>query len=144
MNGYITVQDAAKKWEISERQVQILCKSGRIDGAQKLSRIWIIPEKAEKPTKSADIRINKIIEGKGKYAGVAGSIETNWGNVSSFKEQPDMGDIEFRRKIFLNQKDYIGKIIQVEYRELTEDRKLRFPSLVRIRDDKDYEDIEVC
>ena len=96
------------------------------------------------PTKSADIRINKIIEGKGKYAGVAGSIETNWGNVSSFKEQPDMGDIEFRRKIFLNQKDYIGKIIQVEYRELTEDRKLRFPSLVRIRDDKDYEDIEVC
>lgn len=95
------------------------------------------------PTKFADIRINKIIEGNGKYKGIAGSIETNWGNVSSFKEQPDMGDIEFRRKIFLNQKDYIGKIIQVSYRELTEDRKLRFPSLVRIRDDKDYEDIEV-
>lgn len=56
MNGYITVQDAAKKWEITERQVQILCKSGRIDGAQKLSRIWIIPEKAQKPTKSADMR----------------------------------------------------------------------------------------
>lgn len=95
------------------------------------------------PVRYADIRINKIIEGNGKYAGVAGSIETNWGNVSSFKEQPDMGDIEFRRKMFLNQKDYIGKIIQVSYRELTEDRKLRFPSLVRIRDDKDYEDIEV-
>ena len=56
MNGYITVQEVAKKWKITERRVQILCKSGRIDGAQKLSRIWIIPEKAEKPTKSVDMR----------------------------------------------------------------------------------------
>ena len=27
MNGYITVQEAALKWGISPRQVQILCKS---------------------------------------------------------------------------------------------------------------------
>lgn len=32
------------------RQVQILCKSNRIDGATRMSRIWIIPENAEKPT----------------------------------------------------------------------------------------------
>ena len=51
------------------------------------------------PTKSADIRINKIIEGKGKYAGVAGSIETNWGNVSSLKEKNNMSDKECRRNI---------------------------------------------
>ena len=90
------------------------------------------------PTKSADIRINKIIEGKGKFKGMAGSIETNWGNVSSFQQ-----DNAFRQMLWNQRDEYIGKIIQVEYRELTEDRKLRFPSLVRIRDDKDYEDIEV-
>jgi len=95
------------------------------------------------PTRYADVRITAINEGNGKYAGVAGSITTDWGNVSSFKEQPDMGDIEFRRKMFLNQKDYIGKIAQVSYREITKERKLRFPSLVRIRDDKDYEDVQV-
>ena len=45
MNGYITVQEAAVKWGITPRQVQILCKSNRIDGATRMSRIWIIPEK---------------------------------------------------------------------------------------------------
>lgn len=50
MNGYITVQEAAEKWGISSRQVQILCKNGRISGATGMSRIWIIPEYAEKPT----------------------------------------------------------------------------------------------
>ncbi|MEA4852864.1 MAG: DNA-binding protein [Christensenella sp.] len=50
MNGYITVQDAAEKWGITTRQVQILCKTNRIAGATRMSRIWIIPENAEKPT----------------------------------------------------------------------------------------------
>ena len=50
MNGYITVQEAAAKWRITPRQVQILCKTNRIDGAARMSRIWIIPENAEKPT----------------------------------------------------------------------------------------------
>ena len=50
MNGYMTAQEAADKWGITVRQVQILCKNNRIDGATMLSRIWIIPEDAEKPT----------------------------------------------------------------------------------------------
>ena len=62
MNGYITVQEAALKWGISPRQVQILCKSNRIDGATRMSRIWIIPENAEKPTKAIiNVRINFFI-----------------------------------------------------------------------------------
>ncbi len=51
MNGYITVQEAAKKWGITPRQVQILCKESRIEGATRISRIWIIPEDSKKPTK---------------------------------------------------------------------------------------------
>ena len=52
MNGYITVQEAASKWGVSPRQVQILCKNSRIPGATRMSRIWIIPEDAKKPTES--------------------------------------------------------------------------------------------
>ena len=48
--GYISVKEASEKWGITERQVQILCKENRIVGATRLSRIWIIPENAEKPT----------------------------------------------------------------------------------------------
>lgn len=50
MNGYMTVQEAAKKWGVTPRQVQILCKEHRVAGATRMSRIWIIPENAEKPT----------------------------------------------------------------------------------------------
>ncbi len=52
MNGYLTVQEIALKWGISPRQVQILCKNNRIPGAVRMSRIWIIPEDASKPTAS--------------------------------------------------------------------------------------------
>ena len=50
MNGYITVRDAAEKWGVTPRQAQILCKENRIEGATRMSRIWIIPENASKPT----------------------------------------------------------------------------------------------
>lgn len=88
------------------------------------------------PTRYADIRINNIIEGNGKLKGMAGTIETDWGNVGSFKQ-----DYEFRKWLWEHRKECIGKIIQVGYREITKDKKLKFPSLVRLRDDKDYEDI---
>lgn len=50
MNGYMTAQEAAEKWGVTPRQVQILCKENRITGAMRMSRIWIIPENAKKPT----------------------------------------------------------------------------------------------
>lgn len=49
MFEYMTVQEAAKKWELSERRVQKLCAEHRIDGVIHLSRIWLIPQSAEKP-----------------------------------------------------------------------------------------------
>ena len=56
MNGYMTVQEAAEKWGVTPRQVQILCKENRIAGAARMSRIWINPENAEKPTKDSNTR----------------------------------------------------------------------------------------
>lgn len=47
--GYITASQAAKKWNISQRRVQILCVQNRIDGVFKLGENWAIPENAEKP-----------------------------------------------------------------------------------------------
>ena len=45
----ISVQEAAKKWSISERRVQKLCEENRIPGVAKFSRMWLIPKDAEKP-----------------------------------------------------------------------------------------------
>ena len=49
MFEYMTVQDAAKLWEISERHIQKLCEENRIDGVVRLSRVWLIPKDAKKP-----------------------------------------------------------------------------------------------
>ena len=62
---YLSAKEVASKWDISRRRVQILCEEGRIDGAYKVSEVWIIPEDAEKPVdrrKVAKKKINKEID----------------------------------------------------------------------------------
>lgn len=45
----MTVQEAAKLWELSERRVQKLCEGNRIENVVRLSRVWLIPKDAKKP-----------------------------------------------------------------------------------------------
>ena len=47
---YITVNQAAKKWGLSDRRVRNLCLAGRIPGAYREGRAWKIPSDAAKPT----------------------------------------------------------------------------------------------
>lgn len=47
---YISTEEAAKKWGISQRRVQILLSQNRIEGAKKCGGRWIIPSDAEKPS----------------------------------------------------------------------------------------------
>lgn len=54
MTDYMHVKEAARRWNIGERQVSHLCKLGKIDGAVKQGRSWLIPAGAQKP---ADQRI---------------------------------------------------------------------------------------
>jgi len=46
---YITASQAAKKWQISQRRVQVLCAEGRISGVFKLGDYWAIPSNTKKP-----------------------------------------------------------------------------------------------
>ena len=46
---FLKIEEVAAKWEISPRAVQILCKEGKIDGAQRFGRAWMIPENAARP-----------------------------------------------------------------------------------------------
>lgn len=47
--GYMTASQAAEKWSISQRRVQILCAQNRIEGVFKLGENWAIPDGAQKP-----------------------------------------------------------------------------------------------
>ncbi len=46
---YITVKQAAEKWGISDRRVRILCSEGKISGAMREGRSWMVPSDAKKP-----------------------------------------------------------------------------------------------
>jgi hypothetical protein len=48
---YISTQQAAEKWGISNRRVQQLCEQGRITGAIRFSRVWASPKDAPTPKK---------------------------------------------------------------------------------------------
>jgi len=51
MKGYLTTKQIAEQWDITDRQVQILCKASRIEGAERVGGIWLIPDFAVKPTR---------------------------------------------------------------------------------------------
>lgn len=63
---YMTIQDAAEKWGITDRRIQKLCSEGRLEGTQKFGRQWAIPADMEKP---ADARVKT-----GKYAKEISSV----------------------------------------------------------------------
>lgn len=46
----MTAIEAAEKWGISREWVGVLARQGRIDGAKKVSKYWLIPENAPNPT----------------------------------------------------------------------------------------------
>lgn len=55
----MTASQAALKWCVSQRRVQILCAEGRIKGVFKLGDAWAIPENAEKPIDGRTTRKSK-------------------------------------------------------------------------------------
>lgn len=60
IDGYVTVQDTAKKWGLKVRTVQIMCAEGKIEGVTKFGKAWAIPIDAEKPTD------NRVVTGEYK------------------------------------------------------------------------------
>ena len=46
---YLTIDEVAKKWGVGTRRVQLLCAGGKIEGAVRFGRDWMIPKDAVKP-----------------------------------------------------------------------------------------------
>ena len=50
---YITVREAAQRWNLSNRAVQKYCAQGLVKGARKFGSIWQIPDNAPRPDGAA-------------------------------------------------------------------------------------------
>lgn len=46
---YESAEDTARRWDISVRWVQALCRARRIPGAKRLGRVWLVPKDSVKP-----------------------------------------------------------------------------------------------
>jgi predicted site-specific integrase-resolvase len=58
---FLTAKKASELWGISTRRIAKLCEEGRIQGATKAGRTWIMPADTQKPT-DARIRNGKYID----------------------------------------------------------------------------------
>lgn len=72
-----SVQEAAEAWGISVRRVSKYCEEGRIPGADRKNRIWMIPANSEKPSDNRsrnDFVTNNYAKPFIKWAGGKGQL----------------------------------------------------------------------
>ena len=115
-------------WEGLMLNTNVPYKRARHNGCLKIKRFYTV-----------DLRITAIEEGQNRLAGTMGALVVDYkGNElrigSGF-------DDTTRAAVWANPNDYIGKIVECKYKEVTMDKKtglesLQFPTFVRFRNDK--------
>ena len=84
---YMDVHQAAERWQVPERKVTALCRDGRIPGARKSGKTWLLPENSTKPL-DARTRAYAAQREAGNERSSAAYGRRNWtgGAVSAFRE----------------------------------------------------------
>ena len=85
---YMPAKEAASKWGITDRRVQVLCEQGCVEGVFRLGNAWAIPTNAEKPKntrkRSADEKTKK--RGGTMLGAIIGDIvgsRFEWDNIKT-------------------------------------------------------------
>ena len=115
-------------WEGLVVNRQVPYRRTRHNGCLKVKRFYTV-----------DLRITAIEEGQNRLAGTMGALVVDYkGNELRIGSGFDDAT---RAAVWANPDDYIGKIVECKYKEVTMDKKtglesLQFPTFVRFRDDK--------
>lgn len=92
-----------------------------------------------KPNATADVRITgyfEQVDKNKKPKGILGGFTTNYGKVTAFTE-------EARKEFWVNPEQYIGQLMEVEYKELYDTGSFRYAvKFIRFRHDKDEESFD--
>lgn len=115
-------------WEGLVVNRQVPYHRTRHNGCLKVKRFYTV-----------DLRITAIEEGQNRLAGTMGALVVDYkGNELRIGSGFDDAT---RAAVWANPDNYIGKIVECKYKEVTMDKKtglesLQFPTFVRFRDDK--------
>lgn len=81
-----------------------------------------------------DLRIKGLLEGTGKHSGKLGSVVVVYNGVE-VQVGSGLTD-ELREEVWNSPDDFIGRMIEIRYQEVTPDGSLRFPTFVCFRNDR--------
>ena len=115
-------------WEGLMLNTNVPYKRSRHTGCLKIKRFYTV-----------DLRITAIEEGQNRLAGTMGALVVDY---KGHELRVGSGfDDTTRAAVWANPGDYIGRIIELKYKETTQDKKtgiesLQFPVFVRFRNDK--------
>lgn len=115
-------------WEGLVVNRQVPYRRTRHNGCLKVKRFYTV-----------DLRITAIEEGQNRLAGTMGALVVDY-KGNEIRIGSGFDDVT-RAAVWANPDDYIGKILECRYKEVTMDKKtglesLQFPTFVRFRDDK--------
>lgn len=68
---YINSKEAAKKWGMTERRITALCRGGKIEGAKKQGKEWLLPENSSRPVDGRSLRKVSVVTQKPLPIGVS-------------------------------------------------------------------------
>lgn len=125
---YLPIQEFSDKWNISKRRIQILCKEGRIHGAEMIGNMWLIPSDADRPV---DARLKSpIIDSENLVPSVRKELKKIL--KSLYKMAADAGLEACGQKsyvltaiagglcsLYLEEKEYRSEIYETIYRDIT-------------------------
>ena len=115
-------------WEGLVVNRQVPYRRTRHNGCLKVKRFYTV-----------DLRITAIEEGQNRLTGTMGALVVDY---KGHELRVGSGfDDATRAAVWANPDDYIGKIVECRYKEVTMDKKtglesLQFPTFVRFRSDK--------
>ena len=84
--------------------------------------------------KTIDVQCIDVFEGEGKNVGMLGGIIVDVNGVMC-RVGSGFTDDE-KRYYWKNKNEIVGKIVEIQYQQKTNDGSLRFPVFLRVRDDK--------
>lgn len=105
---FITVSQAANKWNISDRRVRILCSEGMIEGVVKQGRSYRIPADALKPL---DGRILRGKEIDGRYISLFRRIDSKKNELDA-RRPLTQGELKRLQEEFLLEFTYNSNAIE--------------------------------
>jgi DNA adenine methylase len=84
----MTAKEAAKKWNITQRRIAVLCSENRISGAELIGKMWLIPKDAHKPEDgritrfepSADMPVKPFVKWAGGKSQILEEIRGKYPN----------------------------------------------------------------